>query len=130
MKKRYAIAAALSISVLLFLALACCCPTAFPIGDWSTPSDSSSSTVAVPKLEISTPTDGAVTDSPQIDVSGYTDSDATVTVNGTEMTVNSDGSFEGVVDLQSGENTLNFSAIKPGSDPAIKEITVTSNCST
>ena len=86
--------------------------------------------MAVPKLEISTPTDGAVTDSPQIDVSGYTDSDATVTVNGTEMTVNSDGSFEGVVDLQSGENTLNFSAIKPGSDPAIKEITVTSNCST
>jgi hypothetical protein len=130
MKKRDAIAAALSISVLLFLALACCCPMAFPIGDWSTPSDSSSTDVAVAKLEISTPTDGAVTDSPQIDISGYTDSDATVTVNGTEMTVNSDGSFEGVVDLQSGENTLIFTAVRPGGDPAIKEIAVTSNCST
>lgn len=130
MKTRCAIAATLSISILLFLALACCCPMAFPVGDWSTPSNSSSSDVAVPKLEITAPAEGTVTDSPQIDVSGYTDSDATVTVNNTKMTVNSDGSFEGVVDLQSGDNTMVFSAVKPGGDPAIKDITVISNCST
>ncbi len=119
------------VGVLAFLGLACCCPVgAFPIDDWSDPTGSGSAPIAVPKLEIASPVDGDSTSSPQIDVSGFTDSNATLTVNGKSITVYSDGSFKGVVELQPGENTLVFMAARPGGDPAIREITVTSASST
>lgn len=118
------------VSLLTFFGLACCCPMAFPMGDWSQPVSSSSTQIAVPKLDVTYPVEGEVTESSQIEVAGFTDSDATLTVNGKTMTVYSDGSFKGVVDLNPGENKLIFSAIRSGGDPAILEIGVTSNCST
>ncbi|MFA5867155.1 MAG: hypothetical protein WC891_04210 [Actinomycetota bacterium] len=118
------------VGLLAFLGLACCCPTAFPVGPWSESVGSNSTSVAVPKLDITYPVQGDVTDSSQMEVSGLTDSDASLSVNGKSLTVYSDGSFKGVVELQPGENSLIFTAIRPGGDPAIREITVTSNCST
>lgn len=118
------------VGLLMFFGLACCCPMAFPMGDWSQPVNSSPTQIAVPNLDVTYPVEGEVTESSQIEVAGFTDSDATLTVNGKTMTVYSDGSFKGVVDLNPGENKLIFSAIRSGGDPAILEIGVTSNCST
>jgi hypothetical protein len=118
------------LSLLAFFGLACCCPMAFPIGDWSQPASSGTGKIAVPKLVITNPAENEVTDSMQIDVKGLTDSDAMLTVNGKDITVYSDGSFKGFVDLNPGENTLVFEAKRPGGDPMTREITVISSAST
>lgn len=121
---------AVCVGLIASFGLACCCPMAFPISGYPSPSDTSSTKIGVPKLEITSPTEGAITESSQIDVSGFTDSDATLSVNGKEIEVYSDGSFKGFVELQQGENTLVFSAVRSGGDPIIREINVTSNCYT
>lgn len=118
------------ISLLIFFGLACCCPIAFPVGNRPDTIGSSSSKIAVPSLKIIYPTNGTFTGSSQIDVKGLTDSNAKLTVNGKNIEVSYDGTFSGFIDLAAGENTLVFEAIKPGGDPNIQEIEVTSSAST
>ncbi|MCL4416146.1 MAG: FecR domain-containing protein [Actinobacteria bacterium] len=59
-----------------------------------------------PILTISTPNDGAVVDSPSVQLKGITEKDAEVTVNGNKIAVASDGSFETALILKAGENLI------------------------
>lgn len=73
-------------------------------------SDSNQVTVILdttsPKVTISEPSDGATTSSQFMTVSGKTEPKAHVTINDAQQIVGADGSFSGVVTLQSGSNTI------------------------
>lgn len=125
---RSLLVAGLCSAVLSFFALACYCPVGVPPGAFF---DGASSGDPSPKLVITQPADDVVTEATKINVSGYTDPGATVTLNGEKLEVRSDGSFSAVFPLQNGENTLTFMAYRlSGGDPTIREITVTANCET
>ena len=78
-----------------------------------------------PTLNVAAPTDGLVTNSKTLTVSGVTNdetsSPVTLTVNGEVVTVGADGSFSSTVTLAEGENTVTIVA----TDSAGKTTTVT-----
>ena len=78
-----------------------------------------------PTLTLTNPVDGLITNKAALVVSGKTDDvtskPVTVTVNGTSVTVNSDGSFSKEITLVSGSNTITVVA----TDKAGKTTTVT-----
>lgn len=78
-----------------------------------------------PTLNVAAPTDGLVTNSKTLTVSGVTNdetsSPVTLTVNGEVVTVGADGSFSSTVTLAEGENTITIVA----TDSAGKTTTVT-----
>lgn len=63
-----------------------------------------------PLLFVETPLNGYATDERRVDVTGKTDSDATIVVNGVGVLVRSDGKFFEQVSLDSGENTITIMA--------------------
>ena len=63
-----------------------------------------------PKLSIDSPKEEIVTDTKRIDVTGSTDPDATVSINGVGVLVRSDGKFFDQVQLFSGKNTITITA--------------------
>lgn len=78
-----------------------------------------------PILNVTSPTDGYITNNTKITVSGKTDDatskPVTVTVNGTSVTVNTDGTFSKEITLVSGSNTIMVVA----KDKAGKTTTIT-----
>lgn len=78
-----------------------------------------------PTLTLTNPVDGLITNKAALVVSGKTDDvtskPVTVTINGTSVTVNSDGSFSKEITLVNGSNTITVVA----TDKAGKTTTVT-----
>lgn len=72
---------------------------------------------APPKLEVLAPTDGLVTAQAMIVVSGLTSDEATVRVNGIEVLLNEDGTFETEVALERGVNVIIIEGNKRYSRP-------------
>lgn len=64
-----------------------------------------------PPLDVTSPKEGAVFSKPEIPVVGKTDSNATVSVNGQGVTVDTKGNFEKTIDVFSGKTTITISAV-------------------
>lgn len=80
-----------------------------------------------PELTISAPSDGAKINgilNQLIDVSGSTDAESQVTLNGRQLVVTGDGSFTTKYQLQEGDNQLKFTAIDPAGNKTETEIKV------
>ncbi|GEM_PF-936860 len=75
-------------------------------------------------LKITEPADETVVNVTPIRVSGTTDIDATVSVNGSIVEVADDGSFTSIVDLADGPNVIEVVASNPAGSQAGKTITV------
>lgn len=78
-----------------------------------------------PTLNVTSPTDGLITNNASLVVSGSTNdatsSPVTLTVNGSAVTVGSDGSFSTTITLSEGENTITIKVV----DKAGKTTTIT-----
>jgi cytoskeletal protein RodZ len=74
-----------------------------------------------PELTVSSPLDNLVTNQVQLEVKGQTDKEATVSVNGQVVFVNSQGEFSEPLDLQTGVNTVKIKATKKHSKSTIIE---------
>lgn len=72
-----------------------------------------------PKLVVSEPTQDISTKESSITVAGFTDQNATVTINDQDVQTSGDGKFRESIDLHTGLNTLKISAIKKHSSPKI-----------
>lgn len=79
---------------------------------------------SLPKVEINTPNDGGTVKDSQIVVSGKTDADVTITVNGRLAIVRSDGNFVGNLSLGNGDNKIKIVATDRAGNQTTKEITV------
>lgn len=79
-----------------------------------------------PKLEISAPSDGAkfTKADQQIPISGATDPENTITVNGFVAIVNSDGHFTYNLNLSEGDNEVKIEARSPAGTSTIKTLKV------
>ncbi len=66
---------------------------------------------AAPVIEVVSPLNDSVTAKSELIVSGSSDSDVTVLVNGDPVPVGEDGRFEQIVYLQPGHNTVDISAV-------------------
>ncbi len=80
--------------------------------------------VAGPKLTLNLP-DAITTDYQQLEVSGETDRNATVYVNGQAVKVKSDGTFKAKIDLQPGVNNVAVVAVDKNGQNTILERKVT-----
>lgn len=65
-----------------------------------------------PQLALYSPQEGVVYDKPQATITGSTEKETKLTVNGREIIVNEQGKFETKVDLSTGLNTITIEAIK------------------
>lgn len=59
-----------------------------------------------PKLDISSPTDGSKTNKQEIQVSGTTDKETFIKINGQPIVTDAQGNFVGNVKLNNGDNTI------------------------
>jgi len=66
--------------------------------------------VEPPQLVIDTPENNMIVDDASIVVSGYTEEESIVTINGQAVSVDLSGNFEELVGLKSGVNTITISA--------------------
>lgn len=82
------------------------------------------SDVTAPELNISEPLDGITTELVRVAVRGKTEVGARIFVNGTE-TKNENGSFEKIIDLKVGANTVEVKAKDDSGNVIIKKTTVT-----
>lgn len=64
-----------------------------------------------PTLEVTKPQDGFVVTTNKVEVSGKTDSDATLKANNQLILVNDDGTFDGEVEIFEGTNEISIEAI-------------------
>ena len=71
--------------------------------------------VTPPTLSLDSPSDGFITERATVTVSGTTEPDAALSINGISVTVESDGSFSCVIALVEGENTIT-ATVKDSSD--------------
>ncbi|PYZ96232.1 hypothetical protein CR205_17895 [Alteribacter lacisalsi] len=80
-----------------------------------------------PELTLSSPLEGLVTNNPELTVSGVVtdDNPDQLQVNGTDVTADEDGSFETVVTLTEGENTITVTAVDLAGNVTDKARTVT-----
>ncbi len=65
-----------------------------------------------PKLVLYSPQEGVVYDKPEATITGETQKETKLTVNGKEIVVNEQGKFEAKVGLSTGLNTITIEAIK------------------
>lgn len=78
-----------------------------------------------PKLEITSPTDGAtINNSDSVDIVGKTDSGSDITVNDGAAIVNDSGEFRYFLRLNSGDNKIKVVATDAAGNTTTKEITV------
>lgn len=78
-----------------------------------------------PLLQVTSPADGSTTDQPTIGVSGVTERDAELIVNGVVAFVASDGSFSLDIALRPGTNLIRVTATDPAGNGATATIGVT-----
>lgn len=82
------------------------------------------SDATAPEINISEPLDGIATELVRVAVRGTTETGAKVFVNGT-LAENKDGSFEKIIDLKVGANTVEVKAKDDSGNTATKKIIVT-----
>lgn len=80
-----------------------------------------------PELEIFSPTDGIITFERQLEVKGRSTKEAEVSINNQPVLVDSDGSFDALIDLQKGLNLIKISAKKRYGRASTAEIRVLFN---
>lgn len=76
---------------------------------------------AAPKLIVGAPQDYSVIDKPEVKVSGKSSPDSSVLVNGSNVSLAEDGSFETVVYMQPGQNFVQIRAINALGHEAVKD---------
>ncbi len=76
-------------------------------------------------LEVLSPLDGAVVNTPQIEVSGMASAGAVVTVNDNILLVGADGQFKTILALDEGPNLIEIIASNDTGNETSVEITVT-----
>ncbi|MEW6200558.1 MAG: PQQ-binding-like beta-propeller repeat protein [bacterium] len=81
--------------------------------------------VITPVIQITSPSDQAVLTTPSVIISGLVSAGATFTINGDEVPVNPDGTFQGTILLQEGENIITLEATAASGGTTVKTITVT-----
>ena len=81
--------------------------------------------ITPPVLTLTSPTDGATTGDASVLVSGITEPEASVEVNGIEVNVASDGSFSLPVTLVEGANVISVDATDAAGNTASASVTVT-----
>ena len=64
-----------------------------------------------PALEVTSPPDSFITTSNKVDVSGKTDSDATIKINNQLVLVGNDGTFSGQVEIFEGTSEIEIKAV-------------------
>lgn len=99
-------------------------PTAAAPTATQPPSGSKPSTGPV-ALQVTTPQDGAVVNTPQIQVSGTASPGAVVSVNDIILIVGVDGTFATTVSLDSGPNLIEVVASNDSGDQKTVDLTVT-----
>lgn len=77
-----------------------------------------------PALEVTSPANGATTESASVEVKGTAEAGAKVLVNGTE-TANNDGQFSTTVNLTEGANGIQVEASDDAGNKTVKNLTVT-----
>lgn len=77
-----------------------------------------------PKLQIDGPANGSRTGQSEITVSGSTDPNVTVRVNGSPAIVNADGKFSSTVRIHDGENKITITATNRAGTVETQELTV------
>lgn len=77
-----------------------------------------------PLLEIATPNDGLLTESPSIVVRGSTEPRARITINNEFVPKDTDGNFNTAIDLATGTNIITIEATRKHSKPRILYRTV------
>ena len=77
-----------------------------------------------PKLDLTTPVDGMITDKEDITVSGNVGADISIRVNSQPVVVSGDGSFNTVVKLVNGENIIEVIAQNQAGTTETQTITV------
>lgn len=79
------------------------------------------------KLELSNPADGATfgRGDQTINVTGKTDPDSSISVNGSRAVVDENGNFSSYVNLSDGENTISVDAVSAGGKTINKTVKVT-----
>lgn len=82
------------------------------------------SVALAPQLQLSQPADNSTAADGQIDVSGKTNPDSTLNLNGQPVQLDPDGQFSFTVGLASGSNTLRFEAVNKLGKSTIIERTV------
>jgi transcriptional regulator with XRE-family HTH domain len=83
--------------------------------------------ISTPRLIILEPKDGAETDDASIKLSGLTEKDAGLWINGQATIVGSDGKFEENLNLHEGTNTVNVKASNRFGKETSKTISIKSN---
>jgi bacillopeptidase F len=78
-----------------------------------------------PKLEISEPNDGSKTNKEDIRISGKTDKETTIRINGQPLIVDVDGKFTTLFRLKDGENKIQITAEDIVGNQEKKDLTVT-----
>lgn len=78
-----------------------------------------------PKLEIQEPSDNSKTNKEDIKISGTTDKETTIRVNGSPLIVDVDGKFTTMFRLKTGENKLHITAEDIVGNQENKDLTVT-----
>jgi len=82
--------------------------------------------VAAPSLSLETPTQNLVTSEQQITVKGKASSVSSVLVNGSNVSLADDGSFETIFYLQPGQNFLQVRALNALGHEAVEDVIITS----
>lgn len=78
-----------------------------------------------PKLEVQEPSDKSRTNKEDIRVSGTTDSETEIRINGQPIIVDVQGKFTSLLRLKDGENKINITAEDIVGNQEVKELTVT-----
>jgi hypothetical protein len=78
-----------------------------------------------PKLEISEPSDNSKTNKEDIKISGLTDKETTIRVNGQPLIVDVEGKFTYMFRLKEGENKIQITAEDIVGNQEIKDLTIT-----
>ena len=78
-----------------------------------------------PKLEVSSPSDNSKTNKEDVAITGTTDKEITILVNGQPVIVDVDGKFVTSVRLKNGENKITISAEDVAGNEVQKTLTVT-----
>lgn len=77
-----------------------------------------------PKLVIDSPTNGSRTSQSEINISGSTDPDVAVRINGLPTIVNTDGKFSSDIRIRDGENKITITATNRAGTIETQELTI------
>jgi len=102
--------------------------TSIDAPDFSSPTpkqETANASINQISLTISSPESGTVVDANTVTISGFTESNASIVINDTEIAANNDGSFQSDISLDEGDNYISIVAYNDAGSVAEREIIVT-----